>query len=107
LCGDGYDRYTSCRNGNRVVINLARWARGVPHYGAPLDLYRTYAVNHEVGHLLGFGHQLCPAPGGPAPLMQQQTLGLHGCAANPWPYLDGRLYSGPAGVYRDPIPTDT
>lgn len=104
LCGGGRDRYTSCRNGDRVVINVARWAHGVPKYGAPLEVYRQYVVNHEVGHRLGHGHETCPARGRPAPLMQQQTLGLHGCRANPWRIVGGRAYSGPPGVYNDPVP---
>jgi hypothetical protein len=99
LCNMGYDRYTSCRNGKRVVINVARWARGVPHYRAPLDTYRQYVINHEVGHFLGRGHERCPGRGRPAPVMLQQTFGLHGCVANAWPFVNGRRYRGPAGAY--------
>jgi hypothetical protein len=106
LCGDGVDGYTSCRNGNRVVLNVARWAHSVPDYGAPLSTYRQYLVNHEVGHRLGHGHELCPGSGRPAPVMQQQTLGLHGCVANPWPYPKGIKYAGRPGAYNDPLPTD-
>src|SRR5262249_9528489 len=86
LCQEGYDRYTSCRNGDRVVLNVARWVHGVPAYGAPLADYRQYMINHETGHFLGFGHELCPGRGRLAPVMQQQTLGLHGCVANSWPF---------------------
>jgi hypothetical protein len=106
LCADGADGYTSCRNGNKVVLNVARWAHGVPDYGAPLSVYRQYMVNHEVGHRLGHGHELCPGPGQPAPVMQQQTLGLHGCVANRWPYPNGTTYAGQPGAYNDPVPTD-
>ena len=99
LCNMGFDRYTSCRNGRRVVLNVARWTRGIPRYRAPLDTYRRYMINHEIGHFLGHGHELCPGRGRPAPVMLQQTFGLHGCVANPWPYLEGRRYRGPAGAY--------
>ncbi|WP_432899948.1 DUF3152 domain-containing protein [Micromonospora matsumotoense] len=104
LCGDAADGYTSCRNGDRVVINVARWVKGVPRYGASLTTYRRYVVNHEVGHRLGHGHERCPGRGRPAPVMQQQTLGLHGCTANASPYRDGVRYAGPAGAYTDEIP---
>ncbi|WP_329106511.1 DUF3152 domain-containing protein [Micromonospora sp. NBC_01699] len=104
LCDDGYDRYTSCRNGNQVVVNVARWAHGVPDYGAPLATYQQYVINHEVGHRLGQGHQLCPAPGKPAPVMQQQTLSLHRCTPNPYPLLNGKFYATHSGHYNDPIP---
>ncbi|MBM0255960.1 DUF3152 domain-containing protein, partial [Micromonospora sp. 4G55] len=104
LCGDAADRYTSCRNGDRVVVNVARWARGVPGFGGDLATYRAYVLNHEVGHRLGMGHELCPARGAPAPVMQQQTLGLHRCAPNAWPYVDGTLHTGRPGEYDDPVP---
>ncbi|MGI5521245.1 DUF3152 domain-containing protein [Micromonospora sp. CA-259024] len=105
LCQDVPDGYTSCRNGNRVVLNVARWVKGVPGYGASLVTYRQYMVNHEVGHRLGLGHERCPGLGEPAPVMQQQTLGLHGCTANAWPYPEGKTrYRGPVGAYDDGIP---
>ena len=105
LCGAAFDRYTSCRNGNAVVINISRWMHGVPYYHS-LTEYREYAISHEVGHRLGNGHELCPGKGKPAPTMEQQTLGLHGCTPNPWPYLHGERYAGPQGEYPLIVPTD-
>jgi len=75
----------SCHNGGRVVLNLRRWVLGAAAYGSNIDGYRTYLVNHEVGHGIGHAHAYCGGRGKPAPVMMQQTYGLKGCTAWPWP----------------------
>ncbi|WP_425310486.1 DUF3152 domain-containing protein [Ammonicoccus fulvus] len=75
----------SCSTGSAVNLNGHRWTGGIPDYAGDLTGYRTYLVNHEVGHYLGLGHVECPGRGQPAPVMMQQTYGLDGCARNPWP----------------------
>jgi hypothetical protein len=94
--------YTSCRQGTKVVLNLARWLQSVPYYthaGMVLDIYRSYMINHEVGHALGHDHELCLGSGKLAPVMEQQTFGLHGCLPNAWPFVHGKRYDGPPGRY--------
>lgn len=107
LCGH-QNTTVSCRNGDSVVINSARWITGVEHWDGTLDSYRQYAVNHEVGHRLGHGHEVCPADGELSPVMAQQTYKLAGCVGNAWPYPDEANYvSGPAGDYNGPeLPPD-
>jgi hypothetical protein len=69
----------SCGRKGRVVINARRFKHGATTYRGKLEQYRTYVVNHEVGHLLGFDHRACPGRGMRAPVMLQQTKSLAGC----------------------------
>ena len=98
----------SCRNGDSVVVNSARWIAGVDHWDGTLDTYREYVINHEVGHRLGHRHEVCPQEGRLSPVMAQQTYQLAGCQGNAWPYPDGETYlEGPAGEYGGPeLPPD-
>jgi hypothetical protein len=78
----------SCRVGNNVIINQDRWLGASPMWnstGGSLRDYRHMVVNHETGHWLGHGHRYCSGPGRLAPVMMQQSKGLHGCRPNPWP----------------------
>lgn len=113
LCGYEIHVETSCfvpagpdSPVNRVVIDDARWVRGATAYLGDLTAYRQYLINHEDGHALGHEHAHECLPGGLAPTMMQQTIGLRDaktgamCQANPWPYpLDaqGRVVKGAPG----------
>jgi hypothetical protein len=80
----------SCRVGRFVIINQDRWKHASPAWNAahqPLRDYRHMVVNHETGHWLGLHHVSCPGPGRLAPVMMQQSKGLHGCRFNPFPTI--------------------
>jgi hypothetical protein len=81
-----------------TAFNLKNWTL------VPLPLkdlytkkdYRTYVVNHELGHVLGHDHYRGPSMAAaasaaaisivpPAPIMIQQTRGLQGFSKNIWP----------------------
>lgn len=109
ICGYTIKLEASCYNSsrdNRVVINDSRWTRGAISFNGDIGSYRVYAINHEVGHRLGFHHQPCTEQGGMAPVMMQQSFStanddLHPldvqnipqdglvCKFNPYPYPRG------------------
>ncbi len=105
LCGWEIQYEASCyaRDVHRVAINNARWARGAVSFNGDRGSYRVYAINHEVGHALGYMHQPCATNGGLAPVMMQQSwstanndlaplnpelIPMDGkvCKFNPYPY---------------------
>ncbi|HVM01272.1 MAG TPA: DUF3152 domain-containing protein [Acidimicrobiales bacterium] len=81
VCSERY----SCRVGDDLLINDDNWAGATPAWPLSLRDYRHMVVNHELGHWLGFGHLDCPGPGARAPVMQQQSIEVEPCRANPWP----------------------
>lgn len=99
ICGQGgldTEGKVNCRVGKDVVVNIKRWLLASQYYQDSLSDYHALTINHEVGHFLGHGHVTCPGHGRPAPVMMQQIKGLHGCAANPWPYdRHGTYLTGP------------
>ncbi|SDN07982.1 Protein of unknown function [Allokutzneria albata] len=78
VCNYTIQYEASCwnRTQDRVYINLARWVRGAVAYGPHIDDYKTYAINHEVGHVFNNPHRGCDTEGGLAPVMMQQSFGV-------------------------------
>ena len=76
----------SCHQGGTVALNSDRWLNGADEWPGPLDEFRHYAVNHEMGHAIGHSHASCGGAGQLAPVMMQQSKGLEGCLPNGWPF---------------------
>ena len=79
----------SCQVGQLILINDKRWMNASDSYnalGVSLLDYRRMVVNHETGHYIGHPHIIeCETATGLGPIMLQQSTGLRGCKANPWP----------------------
>jgi ssRNA-specific RNase YbeY (16S rRNA maturation enzyme) len=78
----------SCRNESEIVINNFRWRNGASDFLNDMETYRLYLINHETGHILGWGHRGCPKEGAIAPLMMQQSKGTDGCIPYGWPVYE-------------------
>ncbi len=95
----------SCRVGTQILINDVRWRKATPTWPLSRRKYRSYVINHEVGHWLGLGHWSCPKSGATAPVMMQQSKGLGSCSANVWPkFAERRRVAAIRSVARWPIP---
>ena len=78
----------SCRNENNIVLNFFRWQEGAVDFKNDMETYRIYLINHETGHILGWGHVGCPKEGAVAPIMMQQSKGTDGCVPYGWPVYE-------------------
>jgi len=78
----------SCRNEEEIIINYFRWENGAIDFGNDMKTYRLYLINHETGHILGWGHTGCPKDGSLAPVMMQQSKTTDGCTPYGWPLYE-------------------
>ncbi len=74
----------SCQNGPVVALNADRWRLAGDDWDGTIESYRTYLINHEVGHLIGLRHPLerCPTDSKVSALMEPQTNNLNDCTGN-------------------------
>ncbi len=94
------DTEYNCNVGDYVVVNQDRWLYATQPWnaaGGNIRDYRHLIINHETGHWLGHGHIACTAAGQAAPVMDQQSINLHGCKFNSWP-LDSEIWSTRLGI---------
>lgn len=77
-----------------ILINYTNWMT-CGRSTLSRDRYRTYVINHEVGHALGLDHAKCAGAGKHGSVMMQMTRGpahIHPCIENEWP-LDPAEYN--------------
>ena len=83
-CGfDELEKLSCCNMQTKQVwINFYRWMKGARASKLPLKQYRSYVINHEVGHALGRLHAQCPCENCSAPIMMQHTITIGKCKPN-------------------------
>ncbi len=65
-------------NRPKIFIDSINWLKGVDASKLSLEKYRRYVINHEFGHALGYGHNVCSAENvynNTCPVMHQSTIG--------------------------------
>lgn len=84
MCGFKEIEKLSCCNmqTKEVWLNFYRWKNGAKPSKLSLDKYRSYMINHEVGHALGRLHAKCECEGCSAPIMMQHTISIGKCKPN-------------------------
>lgn len=97
-----------CDMDKRIVyVHVDRWMDRNPQFNQSkmtLDDYRTYVLNHEIGHALGCTHLNACLVDGKSPVMKQQTPGQidaegKECTPNPYPTdADFNLTTGRSSI---------
>lgn len=60
---------------NNIYIDEINW-KGVKQSGLTPEEYKSYVIQHEFGHALGYDHQTCDEKTKTCPIMYQQTRGI-------------------------------
>ena len=66
-----------------IWINNENWIKPPKNFTGNRKTYRQYLIQHEAGHVLGYGHKSYKENKN-CPVMYQQTKGTTHCNPNPW-----------------------
>ena len=82
ICGIRENLSCAELGGKNMYLNADRWFHGASASKLSLVDYRQYMISHEIGHILGYDHEVCSCKGCIAPIMMQQTKGIGECRPN-------------------------